>query len=270
MSATGDRAAPRSGALPIDDRDGRTAGGDRRAVQLVGGGVSSHAGRAIRRLVSVDVAIALGLVAAALALRLRYWGGSGLSDDSIFWLEVKQVIVVGTVAPDNQAYRFTWCLPASVFCRLFGMTEVAMVLPYLIYSLVGVALVYGFGRRLFGRFGGFAAGSMVVVHPTDVRWATLFANDFAFSVFALLTFRAALAATDEPDDGRRRWLWAASALCLWLSYHSKVTATWLTVGLAGLGSTRANLLLGLAGFLPPPSFFFAAAALCPFPSPGPS
>ena len=215
----------------------------------------------IRRPALVDVVTALGLVAAALALRLRYWGGYGLSDDSIFLGEVRQILVGGTVAPDNQAYRFTWWLPTAVFCRLFGMTEVSMVLPYLIYSLVGIALVYGFGRRLFGRFGGLAAGLMVVVHPTDVRWATLIANDFAFSVFALLTFRAALAATDEPHLPRRAWLWAASALCLWLCYHSKVTAPVLAVGLAGLFITRRDRLAGLGWFFTTALVLFGASAL---------
>ena len=53
----------------------------------------------IRRPALVDVVTALGLVTAALALRLRYWGGYGLSDDSIFLGEVRQILVGGTVAP---------------------------------------------------------------------------------------------------------------------------------------------------------------------------
>jgi hypothetical protein len=240
----------------------QAAGGDWAAVQAVSRGVLSSARVAmIRRLASVDVLITLALVAAALALRLRYWGGYGLADDELFWIDVKHILLTGTLNPNNQAYRFTWWLPAAIFCRLFGMTEVAMVLPYLIYSLVGIALVYGFGRRLFGRFGGFAAGLMLVVHPTDVRWATLVSNDFAFSVFALLTFRAAFAATDEPDIGRRRWLWASSALCLWLCYHSKVTAPFLAVGLAGLGLTCRNRLAGLGWFFITALVLFGAGAL---------
>src|SRR5207249_3057056 len=250
-------------AAPHGDRETGRALASRAAAHLEGHPCEQWRKRRemIRRPALVDVVTALGLVTAALALRLRYWGGYGLSDDSIFLGEVRQILVGGTVAPDNQAYRFTWWLPTAVFCRLFGMTEVSMVLPYLIYSLVGIALVYGFGRRLFGRFGGLAAGLMVVVHPTDVRWATLIANDFAFSVFALLTFRAALAATDEPHPERRAWLWAASALCLWLCYHSKVTAPVLAVGLAGLCLSRRDRLAGLGWFFTTALVLFGASAL---------
>jgi hypothetical protein len=214
-----------------------------------------------RRPAPIDIAIVFGLLVAALALRLRYWGGYGLADDAIFWGDVQQIIVGGTVLPDNQAYRFTWWFPTALSCRLFGLTEVAVVLPYLIYSLVGIALVYGFGRRLFGRFGGFAAGLMLVVHPTDVRWSTLMANDFAFSVFALLTFRTAFAAVEEEDLVRRSWLWAASALCLWLCYHSKITAPLLGVGLAGVWLTHRDRLAGLRWFFVTAAVLFGASAL---------
>ena len=50
-------------------------------------------------------------------------------------------------------------------------------------------------------------------------------------------------------------------MCLWLSYRSKVTATWLTVGLAGLGLTRRDRLAGLGWFFTTALLLFGASAL---------
>src|SRR5262249_15522682 len=152
-----------------------------------------------------------------------YFGGFGLADDRIFWLEVKNILVAGRVAADNQAYRFTWWLPTAIAARLLGLSETTLVLPYLVYSLLGIALVYAFALMLFGRWAAVVAALLVVVHPLDVAWATLVTNDFALSVFTALTMFCVLRALRRDDPIARRQLWVIAGLGVFLSYYSKVS-----------------------------------------------
>ncbi|HWP65710.1 MAG TPA: glycosyltransferase family 39 protein [Candidatus Limnocylindria bacterium] len=171
----------------------------------------------------LEVVLLAVVLLAGFGLRVRFFGGFGLADDGIFWNEVKTIIVANTVQPDNQAYRFTWWLPVAVVARAFGVTEPAMVAPFLVYSLAGILLVYAIARQLWGPWAGMVAAALLAVHPMDVTWATIMTNDFAMSCFSALAVLCTLRALDADDQSARRRNWIGAGLALVLCYHSKVT-----------------------------------------------
>ena len=100
----------------------------------------------------------LGLMAAGLALRVRWWSGYGLGDDIIFRHGINHLLTNHNISVDNQAYRCTWWLPTALSARLLGLSEVSLVLPILIASVLGIWVVYLLGKQLWGRPGGVIAG----------------------------------------------------------------------------------------------------------------
>jgi len=93
-----------------------------------------------------DVAWMLVLMALALAPRLYWASGIGLSDDFIFRGEVNAVLNK-QILPDNQAYRFSWWFPAALSCRIFGLTELGLILPFTVTATLAVGLSTSSGRR---------------------------------------------------------------------------------------------------------------------------
>lgn len=186
-----------------------------------------------RRLVGIDdVPWLLGLVAAYVALRLLYWSGFGLGDDVIFQHNIAMIVQSSQIAPDNIAYRFTWWLPTALSCRIFGLTEVGLILPTTLVATLGLVVVYAFGKALWDRSGGVIAALLLIACPLDFAWSTMFVNDFFLAVLAATTMLLVLRAPDEPDVGRRRRLWVLAGVTLWLAYHAKVSAVLLFPAIA--------------------------------------
>jgi len=77
----------------------------------------------------IDLAWILALMALGLALRLLYFSGFGLADDQIFRGNIAFILNNRTFTGDNIAYRITWLIPAALFCKLFGLTELGMIVP---------------------------------------------------------------------------------------------------------------------------------------------
>jgi len=192
-----------------------------------GGGEGVAAGRAARLLQLPDVPWLIGLMAVACGLRVLYWSGYGLGDDVIFRGQVNSIVRNHWVLGDNGAYRFSWWFPAALSCRIFGMTEIGMVLPSLVYSTLGIGLLYAFGKALWGRPGGIVAALLLTFAPLDFAWSTMVANDIVFSFFSGCTILCVLRALEQEDATRKRRAWAAAAVSLWLAYHAKVSGVLL-------------------------------------------
>jgi hypothetical protein len=217
-----------------------------------------------RRARLADGGLALGLMALGLAIRVWCWSGVGLGDDSIFIFSIASLVANSALGPGNLTYRFTWWLPTAVATQLLGEGELAMVLPYLVYAVLGIGLVYAFGRRLWGRSGGVIAGLLLAVHPLDVTWSTMITNDIALSFFSALTIFALVRAIgDEDPAGRRRW-WIASGVSLFLSYHSKVSGLGLVPAMAAICLTHRRRLAGGRAFLGTVALLFGAGAVVAF------
>jgi len=173
-----------------------------------------------------DLAWMLALMALALVPRLYWASGVGLSDDFIFRGEVNAVLHQ-QVLPDNQAYRFSWWFPTALSCRLFGLTELGLILPFTATATLGVALVYLLGKTLWGRPGGVIAALLLATYPLDFAWSTMMANDIMISFYAGATMLLVLQALAQDDPRWRRWLWALAGVALWFAYHTKITAVLL-------------------------------------------
>src|SRR5438876_2461973 len=120
-------------------------------------------------------------MAVGLALRLWFYSGFGLGDDVLFRHAIYTLLNSHIVPPDNGAYRFTWWFPTALSCRLFGMTETAIVLPVTVVDMVGLAVVYALGKVLYGRPGGVIAGLLLAFYPLDVAWSTMMTSDIFLS-----------------------------------------------------------------------------------------
>lgn len=209
----------------------------------------------------LDVALAAGLIVLGAAIRLRWFGGFGLADDSEFWFETRYLLDLGTVFPDNQAYRFAWWLPTAIVVRLLGMSEATMVLPYLIYSLLGIGLVYATALLLFGRWAAVVAALLVAVHPLDVAWATLMTNDFASSFFMAVTMYCVLRAIRYDDPVARRRLWAIAGVAMVVASYAKVTGVLLVPVVAAVALQNRRRLDGIRWLVWTAGGLFAVGAV---------
>jgi len=109
----------------------------------------------------------------------------------------------------------------------FGDSEVTARLPSLAASLVGIALVYRLGIRLYGRATGTWAALFVALSPFDILFART-----AFTDPMLVTWTlGALCATVED-----RWFWAG--VCLGLAFATKQHAVVLIPLVALVGWTQ--------------------------------
>jgi Dolichyl-phosphate-mannose-protein mannosyltransferase len=179
-----------------------------------------------------DWALACGLMALGLALRLLYFSGFGLGDDILFRHFINTILQSRTIPPDNFSYRATWWFPTALAARLLGLDEPALALPITAAATLGIGVVYLLGKLLFGRPGGVIAALLLIFQPLDFASSTMLANDILGSLFSALCFLFVLLALEPVSAVARRRRWILAAVSLWLSYHAKVTAVILLPAVA--------------------------------------
>jgi hypothetical protein len=170
----------------------------------------------------LDWLLCAGVMALGLAGRLQFASGMGLGDDFIFRGEVATILFNHQVLPDNQAYRFVWWLPTALSCRIFGLTEFGLILPFVVASVLGIGAVYALGLALYGRAGAVIASLLVAVTPIDFVWSTMMTPDIMLSVMHAFTILFVVRALQLRDPLRRRRAWFFAAISLWLSFHAKI------------------------------------------------
>src|SRR5262245_23604631 len=77
----------------------------------------------------------------ALAARLAWYSGFGLTDDVLLRIDIANVLRDHRVPPGATGYRFSWWLPTAVICRFRGLTEAGLILPITLFATVGLGLV---------------------------------------------------------------------------------------------------------------------------------
>src|SRR5579859_5975176 len=130
---------------------------------------------------------------------------------------------------------------------VFGSSEFALRLPTLLASLVGVALVYAIGRRVFGRTAGLAAAWAMTLSPFAIQFSITVFVDPLLTTWVLLAILLLV---------RQRPGWAALALSL--AWATKQTALLFfplaillgVVRLPAPAQTRAALNFFLRAALP--------------------
>ena len=174
-----------------------------------------------------DLAWMLALMTLGLALRLLYFSGFGLADDQIFRGNIAFILNNKTFTGDNIAYRITWLVPAALFCKIFGLTELGMILPITATAILGIGLIYAFGKALWGRQGALIATILLIVHPLDFAWSTMFTNDIPLSFFSALSILLVLRAIQQEDAAWKCRLWILAGVSLWLAFQAKISAVFL-------------------------------------------
>src|SRR2546428_118269 len=170
--------------------------------------------------------------------------GTGSPSSSAGALVDSHRLEVESIALGPNAYRFTWWLPTAVACRVFGLTERGFIVPILVFDVLGIVTVYLLATNLWGRAAAVAAALLLVVLPLDVAWSTMLTMDIVLSVFSALCILAVLRATDR--DGapprERALAWPVAGLCLWLAYHTKISALLLVPALGAIAWIRRRAL----------------------------
>lgn len=202
------------------------------------------------------------LTTGGMGLRVLYFSGYGLGDDIIFRNFVNSVLTNGHVLKDNIAYRVTWWLPTTAFCRLWGLQELPYLLTTLLAATASFALVYAFGKALFGRSGALLAGVLLVVSPLDFAWATMVTPDILASVFSALALFCVLRAAEQILPQPRRRLLVGAAVASWFAFHSKVNCAPMAVPiLYSFWRHRRSLAGDLGAFFGPACVLFGGTVL---------
>jgi len=133
--------------------------------------------------------------------------------------------------------------------RLFGSSEAAARMPSLAASVLGIALTYRLGRRLYDRRTGLWAALLVALSPYDILFAR---TAFTDPLLVALTLGALCAAVEG------HWFWAG--LGMGMAFATKqhavlliplvVAAGWIAAGSSRSGS-KNGLLATVLGFAIP-------------------
>jgi 4-amino-4-deoxy-L-arabinose transferase-like glycosyltransferase len=147
------------------------------------------------------------ILSVALALRVVYLAADRFHADEALYAGWALHILDGDLflltVPVDKPPLYLYALAASM--RLFGRSEVSARLPNLAASLLGIALMYRLGRRLYGSKTALGAALFVALSPYDILFARTAFTD-PILVLWMLTALCAVAAG--------RWFWAGVTMGL--------------------------------------------------------
>jgi hypothetical protein len=138
------------------------------------------------------------LLLASTLLRVAYFSGFIGGDDVAYADLVRQVLNEGypAVGANIFASRPVLILALSASIRVFGWSEWAFVLPFVIASLACITASYVIARLSLDRLTGWIAAAAISVLPLDAVYATTATNDIVASaclsvgaVVTMLAFR---------------------------------------------------------------------------------
>jgi hypothetical protein len=203
----------------------------------------------------------LALMAIGLGLRLLYFSGFGLADDAIFRGSIAQIqsqrLIWG-----NMTYRVTWWLPTVLSCRFLGLTELGLILPITITATLGIALIYAFGKALWGTPGAIIAALLLITQPLDFAWSTMLANDIMVSFTSALTVLLVLRALAQEDATWKCRLWIIAGVSLWTTFLAKVSALSIIPAIGAIcWMNRLRLGSSFVDFLTTVGFLFGVTSL---------
>ncbi len=134
--------------------------------------------------------------------------------------------------------------PMDLSVRLFGLSPWSVLVPQALIGMASVFVLYRVVRRSFGHAAGLIAAVVLALTPVAVL---LDRFDDPDALLVLLLLLAAWAFLRALDDGRFRWLLAASVL-VGLAFDTKYLEAWLvlpafavTYLVAAAGSIRHRL-----------------------------
>jgi hypothetical protein len=197
------------------------------------------------------VPLALALLAAAMIA--FGWTGFFGSDDTSYiaaatgWLNEGY----GYVGEDHWSLRHTLALPIAVSFKIFGRNELGLVVPFLLYQLGLILVLYSIVRQRFDPATAAAVAVFVITTPFVTTGASVALPDLVecfFCVSSLALFIASLRAE------RPAVLLVLAGLAAGLSYVTRETVIFLVFSygvffLFGYGMPRLRYFWMALGFL---------------------
>jgi hypothetical protein len=172
-----------------------------------------------------DWRLQLALVlAAALLLRVKFFVGFGLGDDLGYIGYADKILAGSYPALDllNQyAYRPLLLYLFAAGIAIFGHTDLGVVAPVLLASLVTTALVFIFVRKLIDPAAAVWCGLLFAFEPFNVVNSTTMTNDV---ILACLVFASigAFVLADRETPSRSRGLFTLSAALMLAAFLVKI------------------------------------------------
>jgi 4-amino-4-deoxy-L-arabinose transferase-like glycosyltransferase len=197
-------------------------------------------------------------LAAALALRLVAIFATGFCDDEAYVVAISRTPALSYF---DHPPLHQWVL--SAWTTAFGEGRAAR-LPFLGFSLLTSAALFGLARRLFDS----SAAWWTVFAFNASGYFLLYPDGYVMPDLPLLAFCAlggwGIAEILYGPPGRETWLWLAAGLALGLAGLAKYSAIFVPLGLAGFFLTSARGRRWLSD--PRPYAGAALAALCLLPA----
>ena len=172
-----------------------------------------------------DWRLQLALVlAAAVALRVIFFVGFGLGDD-LGYIGHADAILAGHYPPldllNQYAYRPLLLYLFAAGIAVFGHTDLGLVAPVLLASIVTTALVFIFVRKLIDSAAAIWCALLFAFEPFNIVNSTTMTNDV---ILACLTFASmgVFVLADRAMASRSRWLFALSASLMLAAFLVKI------------------------------------------------
>ena len=147
-------------------------------------------------------------------------------------------------------FRHLIAIPMGISFRLFGVSEVTLILWQLVYYAATLLLTYLCAGRAFGQRASLLALLVMASLPVFAIQATVVFSDITELFFITLSFWLFVAATRDPENRAMLWVSGAAVGCAWLTRETTI-ALILTYGLLflkGWGIQRTRYFLLGAGF----------------------
>lgn len=149
-------------------------------------------------------------------LRFAFLGTESLWEDEAGSLIIARMPfseILGMHRTTNEFHPPLYFLLLHVWIRLFGETEIAVRSLSAVCSTLSLGLIYGCGRRLFGREAGLLAMVLLALSPFQIRYAQE-ARNYALTVLLGIASFYTFARCLERLDLLRGAAWAASTAAL--------------------------------------------------------
>ena len=178
--------------------------------------------------------VLIAILAVAFALRVVYLAADRFHADEALYAGWALRILDGDpfllTVPVDKPPLYLHILAASM--RLFGRSEIAARLPNLAASLLGIALTYRLGRRLYGRRAALWAALFIALSPYDILFARTAFTDPMLVLWMLASLYMVASG---------RWLWAGVAMGLaFATKQHAMTLIPLVLAIGWIQATRSN------------------------------
>src|SRR6185436_19609848 len=182
-----------------------------------------------------DWRLQLALVlAAAIVLRTLFFVGFGLGDD-LGYIGHADTILAGSYPPldllNQYAYRPLLLYLFAAGIAVFGHTDLGLVAPVLLASIVSTALVFIFVRKLIDSAAAIWCALLFAFEPFNIVNSTTMTNDV---ILACLTFASmgVFVLSDRATPSRSRRLFVLSASLMLAAFLVKIACVSVLCGIA--------------------------------------